>query len=344
MSKGGAALDHATICTRARRPTAGCTLLAFRKQVLQDREHIAGGDKLQRTLKHTVERHGRIELLDELPDVGEVDRTRNDKNAVGARVGNDLCFADDKIGFELTGTRTTEGSLDNLSLRIDLRGAAGLTRSSSALFPLLEQGLQKFDHLLGVGPFEVDKFGHDLRGRHIDHGLKSDELLDDRDVFRDEHGLHIGYRGEGGVGLGRTDKGLEKLRGLLGREVAEFHEIADHLIGSRQHIGCGKDRDALSARKFRGAEDFYRLVVDRDERIAVEQEGGLDQADGLAARNLSGHNNGQRLPLGEHGVAHKTLIGQHLVQTEDLVNRGVGEGESHGWFGLDRTRDGGGGS
>ena len=78
--------------------------------------------------------------------------------------------------------------------------------------------------------------------------MKSDELLDDRDVFRDEHGLHIGYRGEGAVNLERPDKDLEKLRGLLGREVAEFHEIADHLIGGRQHVGCGKERDALSAR------------------------------------------------------------------------------------------------
>ena len=232
--------------------------------------------------------------------------------------------------------------MDNLSLRIDLRGGAGLTRSSGALFPLLEQGLQKFDHLLGVGPFEVDKFGHDLRGRHIDHGLKSDELLDDRDVFRDEHGLHIGHRGEGGVGLGRTDKGLEKLGRLLRREVAELHEIADHLIGGRQHVGCGKYRDALGAGKFRGAEDFHRLVVDRDERIAVKQERGLDQADSLAARNLSGHNNGQRLPLSEHGVAHKTLIGQHFVEAEDFVDRGVGKGESHGWFGRDRRRRGGG--
>ena len=202
--------------------------------------------------------------------------------------------------------------------------------------------MEKFDHLFGVGAFEVDEFGHDLRRRHIDHGLQGNELLDDGDVFRDEHSLHIGYGGEGGVGLGRTNKSLEKLGGLLRREVAELHEIADHLIGGRQHVGCGKDRDALGARKFRGTENFHRLVVDRDKRIPVEQERGLDQADGLAAWNLSGHDNGERLSLREHGVPHKALIGQHLVKTEDLVDRSIGESQPHSRLGLGGARRGGG--
>ena len=125
LAEGRAALHGGTTCARARRPAAGSALLAFRKQVLEDGEHIAGGDKLELSFEHGIERHRRIKLLDELLDVREVDRTGNDQNAIGARIGDDLRFADDEIGFELSGGRAAEGGLDDLALGIDLRGAAG---------------------------------------------------------------------------------------------------------------------------------------------------------------------------------------------------------------------------
>ena len=281
-------------------------------------------------------------MLDELLDVGKIDGARDDENAVGAGVGDELGFADDEVGFELPPSRSADRGLDHLTLGIDLRCATGvrrtrLARRAAAFLALLEEGLQEFDDFFGIGAFQLDELGHDLRRWHIDHGLQRDELLDDGDVFGDENRLHIGHRGEGGVGLGRTDKSLEKLRGLLRGEVVELHEVAHDLIRGRQQVGRREDRNAFGPRELRGAQDFRCLLVDRDKRIAVEQERSLDQPDRFAARHFAGYHDGQRLPLREHRVPHETFIGQRFVKTEDFIDRSVGESEPDGWFGLSRS-------
>ena len=239
----------------------------------------------------------------------------------------------------MSGCRAADGGLDHLALRVDLRrgtgiGRARLTRGACAFLALLEQGLQEFDDFFRIGPFQFDELGHDLRRRHIHHGLQRDELLNDGDVFGDENRLHVGHRSEGGVGFGRTDERLEKLRGLLRRKVVELHEVADDLIRGRQHVGRGEDGNAFGPRELRGAEDFHRFLVHRDKRITVEQKRSFDQPDRFAARHFAGNHDGQRLPLREHRVTHETFISQRLVKTEDFVDRSVGESEPDGRFGL----------
>ena len=217
---------------------------------------------------------------------------------------------------------------------IGWRGLAAAGGGGPTFFALIEQVLQQLHHALRIRAFEFDKFRHHLCRRHIDHGLQRDKLADNRHIFRHENRLHVGHGKKRRVGLRWIDKHLEELRGLLRREVVELHEITHHLVVLRQHVGGRINRYTLGPGKLGGAENFHRFVVHRHKGIAVEQQRRLDEPDGLAAWNLARYNNGQRLPLGQHRIAHQALVGEHFVKAQNFIHRSVGKGEPHRWLGL----------
>jgi len=270
-----------------------------------------------------------------LLDVGKIDRTRDHEDAVGSRVGNQLRFADDQTGFELTPARGTGGRrLYHLTLRVDLGRLSRLATGLRRIFvPLIEQSLQCLDDFFRVGALQRDPFGDDFGRRHIDQVLQIDQFANHRNVFGDQNSLHIRHGRERCVRVRRADGLAEELDRILRREVIQLHEIADDLFPLREQGRRGIDGNTLRSRELGWSENFRRVLVDFDKSVAVEQERRLDQADGFAARNVTRNGNGQRGALGHAGIADQALAGQRFIQAENFGDRTVLKVEADGLLG-----------
>ena len=258
---------------------------------------------------------GLVQLADHLFQERHVDRAGDDQQPVGSRIGQDLGGAGDQVAFVGERRAVAEARGDEYRAARAGKGCGSSRRSNPQHF------VEDIGHLFRIGAIELNPFAGDPRRRHIDEISQRDQLADHADIFRENDGLG-GRRGhiKSITGMRRPDLG-ENTRGFLRIDIIERHVIADDLLVGRQIDRVGIKLHPFAPRVFVGADrdDFEGMIIDGNDRNAIEQEGRVDQLDHLPFAQAGGVDAHVGYAV-QIGIANQVLPGQLFVKIQNRTN------------------------